>query len=99
MERVKIGELKNCVGKEVLIAGWVDTRRDHGKLVFVDLRDKTGLVQAVVAPRNPEALKKAEAIRGEWVIEGKERCESRVPPGGAPIGETDGPEVSDHHRT
>ncbi|MBX4197784.1 aspartate--tRNA(Asn) ligase [Candidatus Parcubacteria bacterium] len=69
MERVYIGDLKNHVGKEVTIAGWVDIRRDHGKLIFIDLRDKSGKVQMVALPNHKEAHELANTVRPEWVIQ------------------------------
>ena len=64
------GELrKSDVGSEAILSGWVHHRRDHGGLIFVDLRDRWGLTQVVFDPeRDPEAHKKAEQIRTEWVI-------------------------------
>lgn len=50
------------------MAGWVDIRRDHGQLIFLDLRDATGLVQMVASPKNEEAHKVADSLRPEWVI-------------------------------
>jgi aspartyl-tRNA synthetase len=56
-------------GAQVRVAGWVHRRRDHGGLVFVDLRDRTGLVQVVFNPEAaPEAHKGSHALRSEWVI-------------------------------
>ncbi len=64
------GELsKQRVGKEEVLSGWVDTRRDHGNLIFVDLRDRWGVTQVVFNPQtNPEMHKKAETLRSEFVI-------------------------------
>jgi len=57
------------VGKEVTLVGWVHRRRDHGGVIFVDLRDREGLVQVVFNPQvSPDAHDKAEAIRPEFVI-------------------------------
>ena len=67
--RVEIKDLKEHIGKEVKIAGWVDIRRDHGKLIFIDLRDETGKVQMVVLPNHEEAKQTAEKLRPEWVVE------------------------------
>lgn len=69
MERTYIKELKDHIGEEVTIAGWVDIRRDHGKLIFLDLRDRTGKVQMVALPNHPEAGETAGKVRPEWVIE------------------------------
>jgi len=67
MERIFINQLKNYLGQEVLLKGWVDTRRDHGKLVFIDLRDKTGVVQVVFIPHS-SVYEQAKELRGEWVV-------------------------------
>ena len=56
------------VGKHITVAGWVHSRRDHGGLIFIDLRDHTGLVQLVINPDKPEAFKLAESLRDEFVI-------------------------------
>lgn len=81
MGRTLIGELKEHIGETVTISGWVDVRRDHGKLVFLDIRDRSGLVQAVVTPKaGTEAMEAAEKLRSQWVIrvvgEVKERPEN-----------------------
>ncbi len=72
MERTFIKDLKNKIGEVVLVKGWVDNRRDHGKLVFIDLRDSTGKVQMVAAPAGQSPLggahKLAETCRSEWVL-------------------------------
>ena len=57
------------VGVQVTLAGWVHRRRDHGGLIFLDLRDRSGLVQLVVNPATaPEAHRAAHEFRGEWVV-------------------------------
>ncbi len=57
------------VGEKVILTGWVNTRRDHGGLIFVDLRDRTGLIQLVFSPETGmEAFEKAEKIRSEYVL-------------------------------
>lgn len=69
MQRTYIKDLIGKVGEEVKICGWVDVRRDHGKLIFVDLRDMTGKVQAVALPNHKEAVAVASTIRSEWVVD------------------------------
>lgn len=69
MERTYIGELNTKVGGKALIRGWVDVRRDQGKLVFFDFRDMTGKVQGVVLPGNTAAMEVAQKVRTEWVVE------------------------------
>ena len=66
--RIYIKDLKDNIGKEVIIAGWVDVRRDQGKMVFTDMRDMTGRVQCVVLPNHTEAIEVAKTIRPEWVL-------------------------------
>ncbi|MFA4842315.1 MAG: aspartate--tRNA ligase [Candidatus Omnitrophota bacterium] len=64
------GELsKSDIGKEVTLCGWVATRRDHGKLVFIDIRDREGLTQVVFIPKESQgAYQKAQDLRSEFVI-------------------------------
>ena len=65
------------VDKEVELAGWVDVRRDHGKLIFIDLRDKEGIVQLVFNAKNEELWRQAIELRSEWVIRVKGRASKR----------------------
>lgn len=88
MKRVFINETISKVGEKVKVSGWVHVRRDHGKIIFIDLRDRSGLLQVVFA--NPmsdlgetlrsDIMGKADQLRSEWVvsIEGtiKERPEN-----------------------
>ncbi len=66
--RVYIKDINTKAGEEIVIAGWVDVRRDQGKMVFFDLRDMTGKVQCVVLPNHTEAIEKAKEFRPEWVL-------------------------------
>ncbi len=67
MERTLIGELAQKAGDTVSISGWVDVRRDQGKLVFFDFRDRSGSVQGVVLPGSP-AMETAKECRSEYVV-------------------------------
>jgi len=68
-KRIYIKDLNAHVGEEIVIAGWVNIRRDQGKMVFFDMRDMSGLVQCVTLPNHVEAIEKAKEIRPEWVLE------------------------------
>ncbi|MEW6501973.1 MAG: OB-fold nucleic acid binding domain-containing protein, partial [Thermodesulfobacteriota bacterium] len=66
------------VGQEVTLMGWVLRRRDHGGVIFIDLRDRWGLTQIVFNPEiNPEVHAKAHGLRSEWVLAIKGRVEAR----------------------
>lgn len=67
--RIYINKLHNYIGKEVSIAGWIDVRRDQGKMIFFDFRDMTGKVQGVILPNAKEAHFVGEKVRPEWVVE------------------------------
>lgn len=67
-ERKYIKDLNSFIGQEVVIAGWVDVRRDQGKLVFMDMRDMTGITQCVVLPNHTEAMESVKEVRTEWVL-------------------------------
>ena len=69
MERTLIKETKNKIGEEIKLAGWVDVRRDHGKLIFIDLRDMSGKAQMVALPNHKEAHNAASKLRSECVVE------------------------------
>lgn len=68
MKRTYISDTKNIVGQQVELCGWVSTRRDHGKLVFIDLRDRTGVIQIVFVPSQKEIYDLAQKLRSEWVV-------------------------------
>jgi aspartyl-tRNA synthetase len=71
---------KNDVGKTVTLAGWVHVLRDHGGVIFIDLRDREGLTQVVFRPEeNAEVAKEAHTLRSEDVIEISGRVAARVP--------------------
>ncbi len=64
------GELnKTNAGQTVTLSGWVQNRRDHGSLMFIDLRDRYGLTQIVFDTEKPEVLKLGQEVRAEWVIQ------------------------------
>ena len=66
--RILAVKVSDEVGKNITVAGWVHSRRDHGGLIFIDLRDHTGLVQLVINPEQTEAFRLAESLRDEFVI-------------------------------
>src|SRR3989338_7422511 len=68
MSRIWIKDTPQQIGQTVTVAGWVHNRRDHGKLIFIDLRDRSGLLQVVFTPKD-EFYPQAEKLRSEWVIE------------------------------
>lgn len=74
------GELrKNDIGKEVILMGWAQSRRDHGGLIFIDLRDREGISQIVFDPEDSaEAHEKAHIIKNEYVIAVKGKVVSRL---------------------
>lgn len=75
------GELnKSHEGTEVKLCGWAHRRRDHGGVIFIDLRDKKGLAQIVIDPDTPEAFKAGESIRNEYVLQ--VTCKVRLRPEG-----------------
>lgn len=67
-ERVFTKDLHNHIGQEVNIFGWIHVRRDQGKLIFLEIRDKDGVVQGVVLPSRPEVLEIASTLRSEYVV-------------------------------
>ncbi len=76
MERVLTHDLPSHVNQVVRVAGWIHARRDHGKLIFFDLRDRTGLAQIVVLPKSP-AREAAELLRPEYVVSLKGKVTQR----------------------
>jgi aspartyl-tRNA synthetase len=68
---------EKLIGQEVSVTGWVHRRRDHGGVIFVDLRDREGLLQVVFDPDRPEIFSEAERIRGEFVLAVKGKVRQR----------------------
>jgi aspartyl-tRNA synthetase len=72
------GELRSAdAGRSVRIAGWVHRRRDHGGLIFIDLRDASGIVQIVLNPENADAHAVAHRARIEWVLQVEGKVQDR----------------------
>ncbi len=72
-------DLKGKIGKEVTVSGWVNSRRDHGGLIFIDLRDEKGIIQLVVTPDLGEAFSLAESVRDEFVLTATGKIRERAP--------------------
>lgn len=68
MTRTLVRELAGMTGQSANISGWVHSRRDHGGLIFIDVRDHTGVIQLVIQPEHSEAFALAEQLRDEFVI-------------------------------
>ncbi len=68
---------ESLIGEEISVTGWVHRRRDHGGVIFVDLRDREGLLQVVFDPDTPDIFTEAERIRGEYVLAVKGKVRSR----------------------
>jgi len=69
MKRTLIKDTPQHINKTITLCGWVRTRRDHGKIIFIDLWDATGIIQCVLAPDQPEAYKNGQKLRAEWVVQ------------------------------
>ena len=72
-------DLHNFLGKKVTVEGWVNSRRDHGGLIFIDLRDHTDIIQLVVTPDAKSAFKLAESVRDEYVLKATGTMRKRTP--------------------
>ncbi|MFH1656310.1 MAG: aspartate--tRNA ligase [Candidatus Nealsonbacteria bacterium] len=68
MIRIYNNQTIKYINKEVKISGWIDSIRSHGKIIFIDIRDKSGVLQLVAIPKNEKIYKIAKEIRPEWVI-------------------------------
>ena len=71
--------LQNYLGKTVTVEGWVNSRRDHGGLIFIDLRDHTDIIQLVVTPEITDSFKLAESVRDEYVLKATGKIRERAP--------------------
>jgi aspartyl-tRNA synthetase len=71
---------RSHIGQTVTLCGWAHRRRDHGGVIFIDLRDREGMAQIVIDPDTPEAFKHAESVRSEYVL--KVTCKVRARPEG-----------------
>src|SRR3989338_11024644 len=79
MQRTWNTDTINKVGETVQLFGWVHARRDMGKIIFIDLRDKTGLLQIVFAPKDAGgAYEFAKGLRAEYVVEIKGTVQKRT---------------------
>ena len=67
-KRILAKQTVELIGQEVKLMGWANSRRDHGGVIFIDLRDESGLVQVTVHPDSKEAFKLAEGVRDEYVL-------------------------------
>ena len=76
--RVLTDKLSDFLGKEVMVEGWVNSRRDHGGLIFIDLRDHKGIIQLVVTPETKESFELAEAVRDEFVLRATGKMRERA---------------------
>jgi len=75
--RTYIKDLSSLAGQEVTIKGWVDVRRDQGKLIFLDFRDMSGKVQGVILPSATEAREVGVLLRSEWIVSVKGKVNPR----------------------
>jgi aspartyl-tRNA synthetase len=78
MKRTLISEVPQLVGETVFLQGWVNTRRDHGKIVFIDLRDRTGLLQVVLSPDQAGSLRTEDVVEVTGLV--KNRPEKLINP-------------------
>jgi len=69
MHRFLVAEAAKHIGEKVKVQGWVNNWRAHGKILFIDLRDISGVMQVVFVPSNKEAYETAKNLRAEWVVE------------------------------
>jgi aspartyl-tRNA synthetase len=77
MKRILSSEVSKYLGKKVKLEGWINSRRDHGKIIFIDLRDKDGLTQVVFVPDNKEVYKIGDSLKPEYVVQIEGRVNKR----------------------
>ena len=84
MKRILAADTIKYLGEEIKLCGWINSRRDHGKIIFIDLRDKSGLIQIVFAPdqkvtpvHTVKIYELAQKLRPEWIIEVKGKIKER----------------------
>src|SRR3989344_3158435 len=75
--RTFIADIVSKKGEEVELMGWVNIRRDHGKIIFIDLRDRTAMAQLVIVPSAVAAYEAASRSRAEWVLRVKGKVSER----------------------
>lgn len=68
MKKINLIDTPHFINKEIALFGWVDVRRNHGKLIFLELRDRTATIQLIVSPEDEKLHALAETIRPEWVL-------------------------------
>ena len=74
MNRTYCGSVDNkAINNNLVVNGWVNTRRDHGGVIFIDLRDHTGILQVVFNPDNKKVFEQAQNLRTEYVLEIKHK--------------------------
>ena len=79
MNRTYCGSVDNkSINNNLVVNGWVNTRRDHGGVIFIDLRDHTGILQVVFNPDNKKVFKQAQNLRTEYVLEIKGNIKKRL---------------------
>ena len=84
MKRILSSQAIEKIGEKIKVSGWVQSVRLHGKIVFIDLRDRKGIIQLVFTPNNQEVYDLSQTLKDEWIIsvEGivKERPEKMINP-------------------
>ncbi len=94
MDRILNIKTIKYLGKNIKVSGWVDSIRSHGKIIFIDLRDRSGILQLVCVPKNEKAYELTKELRPEWVIEAVGKVSKRPPRMVNPKIETGGIEIS-----